>query len=212
QLQQPEADEPGEAGGGEDRDPADQQAACDVCGDVGPVEVEEDNERDQRVEGEHQEAPRPAHGPRGPAALGQHSGRGGDGDGDDGEENSQGLRILADEAIRGAPPIGQAPAHGHPRATLLGGEGCMEASVIRNSLAVLGCAFAALLAIPSMAKAGVDAQCPQISDKPGSIAHVDYQGVEHLTYCYGPVNVTPGQNIIQFQPAIDGNGTKLWPQ
>src|SRR5262249_14444152 len=88
----------------------------------------------------------------------------------------------------------------------------MEASVIRNSLAVLGCEFAGALAIPSMAKAGVDAQCPQISDKPGSIAHVDYQGVEHLTYCYGPVNVTPGQNIIQFQPAIDGNGTKLWPQ
>jgi plastocyanin len=91
----------------------------------------------------------------------------------------------------------------------------MEASIrtgIRNWLAVFGCAFVALLVIPPAAKAGVDAGCPSIADKPSAIAHVDYDGVQHLTYCYGPITITPGQNIIRLRPAIDGNGTHLWPQ
>src|SRR5262249_11205307 len=62
------------------------------------------------------------------------------------------------------------------------------------------------------AEAGVDGQCPAIADKPGAIAHVNYSGVQHITYCYGPVNVAPGQNVIQFAPAIDGYLNKLWPQ
>jgi plastocyanin len=79
-------------------------------------------------------------------------------------------------------------------------------------LAAFGCAVVALLLISPAAKAGVDGGCPPIADKPDAVAHVDYQGVEHLTYCYGPVSMMPGQNIIKLRPAIDGNGTKLWPQ
>jgi Ca2+-binding RTX toxin-like protein len=48
--------------------------------------------------------------------------------------------------------------------------------------------------------------CPAIADKPDSIAHVDYNGVQHLTYCYGPVSINPGQNIIRVNP------TNLLPQ
>jgi plastocyanin len=91
----------------------------------------------------------------------------------------------------------------------------MEASIrpgIRNWLAVLGCAFAVLLVTPPAAKAGVDSGCPTIADKPNAISHVDYQGVQHITYCYGPVTITPGQNVIRLRQAIDGAGKKLWPQ
>jgi plastocyanin len=83
---------------------------------------------------------------------------------------------------------------------------------IRNWLAAFGCAVAALLLISPEAKAGVNGQCPPIADKTDAIGHVDYQGVQHLTYCYGPITINPGQNIIRLQPAIDGNRTKLWPQ
>jgi plastocyanin len=80
-------------------------------------------------------------------------------------------------------------------------------------LIAIGCAFAALLLIsPPAAKAGIDGGCPPIADKPGAVPHVNYTGVEHITYCYGPVTITPGQNIIRFRPAIDGSNTKLWPQ
>ena len=50
------------------------------------------------------------------------------------------------------------------------------------------------------------AACPPIQNKPGAIPHVQYDGVQHLTYCYGPVTVKPGQNIIRL------NGTNLFPQ
>ena len=89
----------------------------------------------------------------------------------------------------------------------------MEAAIrlgIRHWLAAFGCAVVALLVISPAAKAGVNGQCPAIADKPDAIPHVDYPNVQHITYCY-PVNVTPGQNIIRFRPAIDG-GQKLWPQ
>ena len=94
----------------------------------------------------------------------------------------------------------------------------MEAATrfgIRNWLAAFGCAVVALLVVSPAAKAGVDPGgdpgCPAIADKPDAVPHVDYTGVQHLTYCY-PVNISPGQNIIRFRPAIDGNGQKLWPQ
>jgi plastocyanin len=94
----------------------------------------------------------------------------------------------------------------------------MEAAIrngIRNWLAAFGFAVVALLLISPAARAGVNGQCPSIADKPDAIPHVDYMDggvsqVQHLTYCY-PVNITPGQNIIRFRPAIDG-GQKLWPQ
>jgi plastocyanin len=49
------------------------------------------------------------------------------------------------------------------------------------------------------------ASCPPIQNKPGAIPHVPYNGVQHLTYCYGPISVKPGQNIIRLNP------TKLFP-
>jgi plastocyanin len=66
--------------------------------------------------------------------------------------------------------------------------------------------------MPSDARAGVGAECPPIADKPGAVPHVDYNGVQHLTYCYGPVQVRPGQNIIRLKPATDPDGTKLFPR
>jgi plastocyanin len=49
------------------------------------------------------------------------------------------------------------------------------------------------------------ATCPPIQDKPGAIPHVQYTGVQHLTYCYGPISIKPGQNIIRLNP------TNLFP-
>jgi plastocyanin len=91
----------------------------------------------------------------------------------------------------------------------------MEAAIrpgIRDWLAGFGCAIAALLLISPAAHAGVNDQCPPIADKTEAISHVDYDGVQHLTYCYGPITIRPGQNIIRLRPAVDANGTKLWPQ
>jgi len=96
----------------------------------------------------------------------------------------------------------------------------MEARIrpgVRFSLAAFGCALALLLLSAPAARGGVNGQCPPIAEKPGAIPHVDYKSggvsqVQHLTYCYGPINIMPGQNIIKLRPAIDGNNTKLWPQ
>jgi plastocyanin len=79
-------------------------------------------------------------------------------------------------------------------------------------LAAFACALAALLVISPAARAGVDTGCPPIADKPGAIPHVNYTGTVQKTYCYGPITITPGQNIIQLRPAIDGVANKLWPQ
>jgi plastocyanin len=46
--------------------------------------------------------------------------------------------------------------------------------------------------------------CPPVADKPGAIPHVDYTGVQHLTYCV-KATVAPGANIIRL------NGTGLFP-
>jgi plastocyanin len=90
----------------------------------------------------------------------------------------------------------------------------MEAAIRLGTrgLVAFGCALAALLVISPAAKAGVNGQCPPIADKPNAAPHVDYQGVQHLTYCYGPVDIHPGQNIIRVNQAKDGFGNELWPQ
>ena len=90
----------------------------------------------------------------------------------------------------------------------------MEASIlprVRNWLAVFGCAYVAVVVAAPAANAGVNGQCPPIADKPNAVDHVDYQGVEHLTYCYGPISIRPGQNIIRLRSANDGT-QNLWPQ
>lgn len=66
----------------------------------------------------------------------------------------------------------------------------------------LGSAAAALaLAAPAAHAAG----CPKIHNKPNQVPHVAYNGVQHLTYCYGPVTVHPGANVIRINP------TNLFP-
>jgi plastocyanin len=73
--------------------------------------------------------------------------------------------------------------------------------------------LAALLFAAPGASAGEGAECPQVADKPDAVPHVEYGGqVQHLTYCYGPISIHPGQNVIRLNPAVDPDGTKLWPQ
>ena len=73
--------------------------------------------------------------------------------------------------------------------------------VVRSLVAGLLCALGALwIASPGTAAAA----CPPIQNKPGAIPHVQYDGVQHLTYCQ-TVSVKPGQNIIRV------NGTNLFP-
>ncbi len=96
----------------------------------------------------------------------------------------------------------------------------MEAAIcprVRVWIAAFGCAVALLFVVSPAAKAGVNGQCPPIADKPDAVPHVDYTSggvsqVQHLTYCYGPVDIHPGQNIIRLNLAKDGFGNELWPQ
>ena len=76
---------------------------------------------------------------------------------------------------------------------------------IRSWAACLLLAVAASLSISSTASAGVDGQCPPIADKPGATPHVNYAGMQQITYCV-PATVNPGANIIRL------NGTNLFPQ
>jgi plastocyanin len=67
-----------------------------------------------------------------------------------------------------------------------------------------------LLALAAFLLSAADARaastnCPPIRNKPDAVPHVNYRGVEHLTYCDGPISVRPGQNIIRL------NGTNLFP-
>src|SRR4051812_21780080 len=60
-------------------------------------------------------------------------------------------------------------------------------------------------------------ECPPIADKPGAIAHVEYNGVEHITYCDGPIKIQPGQNIIRLNksdlfPSKPGYITRFDPE
>jgi plastocyanin len=74
---------------------------------------------------------------------------------------------------------------------------------LARSVLAGSCALAAWFLASSPARA---ADCPPIQDKPGAVPHVDYPGVQHLTYCYGPIDIKPGQNIIRLAP------TNLFPQ
>jgi plastocyanin len=97
----------------------------------------------------------------------------------------------------------------------------MEAAIcprVRVWVAAFGCALASLLLIATAAKAGIvtdgvptDGGCPSIADKPGAVPHVDYQGMKHITYCYGPIDIHPGQNVIRLNVAKDLGGSNLWP-
>ena len=86
----------------------------------------------------------------------------------------------------------------------------MAGSTPRARFAALGVAVAAALALVAMlapaAQAGTGAQCPRVKNKPDQIPHVKYAGVQHLTYCVGPVSVKPGQNVIRLY------NTNLFPQ
>jgi plastocyanin len=75
-----------------------------------------------------------------------------------------------------------------------------------------------MLLIPSLARAAEGADCPTVPNKPDAIPHVGYPGVEHLTFCYGPVTIKPGQNIIRFNgdgppsvPDVPGYITRFDP-
>ena len=83
---------------------------------------------------------------------------------------------------------------------------------LRSGLAIAGLGLAMMLVAPSAASAGVDTQCPPVAEKPDAIPHVDYDDVETRTYCYGPITISPGQNIIKLRSATDPGGQKLWPQ
>jgi hypothetical protein len=102
----------------------------------------------------------------------------------------------------------------------LGPEGAVGAAVgtrprrVLRALVLMGALALAMAAGTSHAAA---ADCPPIADKPGAIPHVDYQGVQHLTYCYGPVDVKPGQNIIRLNttdlfPSVPGYITRFDPE
>jgi plastocyanin len=61
-------------------------------------------------------------------------------------------------------------------------------------LALAAVAAALMLFASSNAQA---ADCPPIKNKPDQIPHVSYPGVRHLSFCYGPITIKPGQNIIR---------------
>jgi plastocyanin len=87
--------------------------------------------------------------------------------------------------------------------------------VLGSAFAALSIALAGLLILASSAAAssssvgqtitGASTTCPPIKNKPNQIPHVDYQGVQHITYCV-PATVHPGQNVIRLHP------TDLFPQ
>ncbi len=85
---------------------------------------------------------------------------------------------------------------------------------LRGLALVLLCAVGALLFGSPSAHA---ATCPPIKNKPQQVPHVDYTGMQHLTYCYGPVSVKPGQNIIRVNstnlfPSVPGYITRFDPE
>ena len=97
----------------------------------------------------------------------------------------EGRRSIESLAVAG----GRVPAMGAGAGTRSWGM-----SFVRGGALALLCAVGTLVLGSSDAHA---AACPPIKDKPKAISHVNYQGVQHLTYCYGPVTINPGQNIIR---------------
>src|SRR3954451_3830055 len=93
----------------------------------------------------------------------------------------------------------------------------MHLSGRRLSLAFCAfiCALSALALVSPGAQAGSSA-CPDIKNKPDQTPHVNYAGVQHLTYCV-PVHVQPGQNDIRFNatnlfPSVPGYITRFDPE
>src|SRR3954462_11738014 len=62
-------------------------------------------------------------------------------------------------------------------------------------------ALAAALALVVAAPAAAAPLNPQLAKAP-DVAHVAYDGVQHLHYRYGPIQITPGQNTIEFKPNL----------
>src|SRR5919201_3592924 len=80
-----------------------------------------------------------------------------------------------------------------------------EALVPGRLAVALFVALAAMLASSASAHAGTGSDCPPIQNKPGAIPQVGYDSVAHITYCEGPITVSPGQNVIRL------NATSLIP-
>jgi plastocyanin len=79
---------------------------------------------------------------------------------------------------------------------------------LRGALALLAAAVGLLaLAAPQAHADG----CPTIKNKPHQVPHVKYPGMQKITYCFGPINIKPGQNVIRLNSAKNGS-TKLFPQ
>jgi plastocyanin len=87
--------------------------------------------------------------------------------------------------------------------------GALAALVVVGALLLgPGSATSATLQTPS---------CPPIANKPGQVPHVNYQGIQHLTYCDGPITIQPGQNFIRLNvtnlfPAVPGYITRFDPE
>ena len=66
-------------------------------------------------------------------------------------------------------------------------------------------ALAAALTLTAALSPGAAHAAPQLNPqlaKAPDVAHVDYPGIQHLHYRYGPIQITPGQNTIVFKPNI----------
>src|SRR3954468_4595191 len=86
-------------------------------------------------------------------------------------------------------------------------------SHLRVALAAALTLFAAAL-MPGAALAAVPLN-PKLAKAP-DVGHVDYAGVQHLHYRYGPIQITPGQNTIVFRttdlkPSVPGYITRFSP-
>src|SRR3954451_7886934 len=68
----------------------------------------------------------------------------------------------------------------------------------RTSLALLAAALLAAVVAPSPASAVVSRNAALA--KAPDVPSVDYPGLQHLHYRYGPISITPGQNTIVFRP------------
>ncbi len=117
-------------------------------------------------------------------------------------EGRQSLEGLATVGARVPAMGGGARMRSRGVSLALGSPRSLVATGLRGCTLALLCTLAILL----MGSARADAAtCPTIQDKPKAIPHVNYQGVQHLTYCYGPVTINPGQNVIRL------NATNLFP-
>src|SRR3954447_5973943 len=113
-----------------------------------------------------------------------------------------------------SPPLNRSPGDRHlPRTAWCGAavpqprtEATMATSQTAMLRLLLGGALAAVaLLAPSAAQAA-----------DGVVASVDYPGVQHLHYRYGPIAITPGQNTIVYRPTtqkprVDGYITRFHP-